>query len=104
MIILECVQRYRARWMLGVPALYRMILEKGRLDRYDLSSLTYCYCGGDVLPLEVFNRWKQHTGVAVYQVYGSTEAGHVTDSRIGREPKRNTIGEPLKSRRCIGAD
>jgi long-chain acyl-CoA synthetase len=102
--ILECVQRYGARWMLGVPALYRMILENDRLDRYDLKSLTYCYCGGDVLPVEVFHRWKKHTGVPVYQVYGSTEAGHVTYSRIGREPKPNTIGEPLKSRRCLVAD
>jgi long-chain acyl-CoA synthetase len=102
--ILECIQRYRSRWMLGVPALYRMILENDRLNRYDLSSLAYCYCGGDVLPLEVFHRWKEHTGVAIYQVYGSTEAGHVTYSRIGKEPKPNTIGEPLKSRRCLVAD
>jgi long-chain acyl-CoA synthetase len=102
--ILECIQRYGARWMLGVPALYRMILENDRLDRYDLSSLTYCYCGGDVLPLEVFNRWKEHTGVPIYQVYGSTEAGHVTYSRIGKEPKPNTIGVPLNSRKCVLVD
>ena len=51
--ILATIQRYRVRWLLGVPALYRMILENDRLDRYDLGSLTYCYCGGDVLPEEV---------------------------------------------------
>jgi long-chain acyl-CoA synthetase len=54
--------------------------------------------------VEVFHRWKKHTGVAIYQVYGSTEAGHVTYSRIGKEPKPNTIGEPLKSRRCLVVD
>jgi long-chain acyl-CoA synthetase len=102
--ILESIYRYKARWILGVPALYRMILENDRLPRYNLRSLTYCYCGGDVLPLEVFNRWKDHTGVPIYQVYGSTEAGHVTYSRIGKEPKPNTIGVPLKSRKCILVD
>jgi len=102
--ILESVQHYRVRWLLGVPALYRMILENDRLDQYDLSSLRYCYCGGDMLPLEVFNRWRDHTGFPIYQVYGSTEAGHVTYSRIGREPKPNTIGLPLKSRECIVVD
>ena len=102
--ILESIYRYKARWILGVPALYRMILENDRLPRYNLSSLTYCYCGGDVLPLEVFNRWKEHTGVPIYQVYGSTEAGHVTYSRIGKEPKANTIGVPLKSRKCLLVD
>jgi long-chain acyl-CoA synthetase len=102
--ILETIQRHGARWLLGVPALYRMILENDRLDRYDLSSLTYCYCGGDVLPVEVFNRWKERFGIPIYQVYGSTEAGHVTYSRIDGKPKANTIGLPLRSRECIVAD
>jgi len=102
--ILETIQQYNVRWLLGVPALYRMILENDRLDHYDLSSLTYCYCGGDVLPSEVFNRWKERFGIPIYQVYGSTEAGHVTYSLIDREPKPTTIGLPLKSRECIVVD
>jgi long-chain acyl-CoA synthetase len=99
--ILETIERHGVRWLLGVPALYRMILENDRFDQYDLSSLTYCYCGGDVLPIEVFNRWKEQVGVPIYQVYGSTEAGHVTYSRIDGNPRANTIGLPLKSRECI---
>lgn len=102
--ILESIQKYRVRWFLGVPALYRMILENDRLDRYDLSSLRYCYCGGDVLPLEVYNRWENRFGIPIYQVYGSTEAGHVTYSLINRKPKPGSIGMPLKSRECIVVD
>ena len=75
--ILSAMERYRVGWFLGVPALYRMILENDRLDQYHLSSLRYCYCGGDVLPIEVFRRWKENFGISIYQVYGSTEAGHV---------------------------
>ena len=102
--ILETVQRHHVRWFLGVPALYRMILENDRLNQYDLGSLRYCYCGGDVLPLEVFNRWQERFGVPIYQVYGSTEAGHVTYSRINENIKPNTLGLPLKSRECIVVD
>ncbi len=102
--ILETIQRQKVRWFLGVPTLYRMVLENDRLGRYDLSSLQYCYCGGDVLPLEVFNRWQDRFGIPIYQVYGSTEAGHVTYSRIGKEPKPSTLGRPLKSRECLLAD
>jgi len=102
--ILETIQRYKVRWFLGVPMLYRMVLENDRLDRYDLSSLKYCYCGGDVLPLEVFNRWKEHFGIPIFQVYGSTEAGHVTYSLIGKDPKPSTLGHPLKSRECLVVD
>jgi len=102
--VMETIKRYGARWFLGVPALYRMILESDRLDRYDLGSLTYCYCGGDVLPIEVFKRWQERFGIPIYQVYGSTEAGHVTYSRIEKDPKPTTIGYPLKSRECIVVD
>ncbi|MCB2226871.1 MAG: AMP-binding protein [Desulfarculaceae bacterium] len=97
--ILDSIQRYKVRWMLGVPALYRMILENDRQHFYDLSSLKYCYCGGDVLPREVLARWKERVGVPIYQVYGSTEAGHVSYSRIDAgEPEPMSIGEPLASR------
>jgi long-chain acyl-CoA synthetase len=102
--VLESIERYKVRWLLGVPALYRMILENDRMDKYDLSSLTYCYCGGDVLPREVSQRWKEHCGIPIYQVYGSTEAGHVTYSRIGRKSESGVIGFPLKSRECIVVD
>jgi len=102
--ILEAVRRYRVRWLLGVPTLYRMILENDRLERYDLGSLKYCYCGGDVLPLEVYNRWKENFGISIYQVYGSTEAGHITYSPLNREMDPQSIGLPLKSRECLVVD
>jgi long-chain acyl-CoA synthetase len=97
--ILEAIEKYEVRWMLGVPTLYRMILENDRLDQYRLGTLKYCYCGGDVLPVEVFNRWKEKFGVPIYQVYGSTEVGHISYSRLDREPNPLSIGYPLKSRR-----
>jgi len=102
--ILRAIEKYKVRWMLGVPALYRMILENDRLEQYNLRSLRYCYCGGDVLPIEVYKRWKEYLGIPIYQVYGSTEAGHVTYSRLDREPEQNSIGYPLKTRKCIIVD
>ncbi|MCP3875315.1 MAG: long-chain fatty acid--CoA ligase [Desulfobacteraceae bacterium] len=102
--ILESIQRHKVRWFLGVPALYRMILENDRQSQYDLSSLTYCFCGGDVLPEKVHNRFKERCNIPIYQVYGSTEVGHVTYSKIGTEPSSGSIGYPLKSRECIVVD
>ena len=102
--ILESIERYKVRWLLGVPALYRMILENDRLDQYDLSSLVYCFCGGDVLPGKVMNRFKEKYDLPIYQVYGSTEVGHVTYSKIGTQPSSGSIGYPLESRECIVVD
>jgi long-chain acyl-CoA synthetase len=102
--ILESIERFGVRWLLGVPALYRMMLDNDRLDQYKLDSLLYCFCGGDVLPAEIYNRWDEHFHIPIYQVYGSTEVGHVCYSRIDKKPKPGTIGLPLKSRECLIVD
>jgi long-chain acyl-CoA synthetase len=102
--VLSAIERYNVRWMLGVPALYRMILESDRIDQYNLSSLKYCYCGGDVLPAEVYKSWHERYGVYLFQVYGSTEVGHITYSPLDKTPAPTTVGKPLKTRRCIIAD
>ncbi|MEM4450511.1 MAG: AMP-binding protein [Nitrososphaerota archaeon] len=102
--ILKAIERYKVKWMLGVPALYRMILENDRLEQYDLSSLKYCFCGGDVLPVEIFKKWKERYGIPIYQVYGSTEVGHLAYSPLDKEPKPTVVGRPLRSRKCIIVD
>jgi len=96
--ILDAIQRYKGTLLLGAPTLYRMILENDRLDTYDLSSLRYCWSGGDVLPLEVFNRWKKKFGVPIYQVFGATEVGFVAMTPLDREPVPGSVGQPLPSR------
>jgi len=102
--ILEAIRRYKVRWMLGVPTLYRLILENDRADQYDIGSLKYCYCGGDVLPGEVFNKWRERYGSDIFQVYGSTEVGHVAYSPLEKRPSPKTVGRPLQSRKCAVID
>lgn len=97
--ILEAIQRYKITMMLGVPALYRMILENDRLDLYDISSLKFCWSGGDVLPIEVFNRFKELSGQTIYQVYGSTEVGHLCLSSMAKDPHPQSLGAPFRSRK-----
>ena len=69
----ESIQRFKARTMIGVPTLYRMILEHDRLDQYDMRSVDYWYSAGDVLPVEVGKRWQEKFGKPIYQGYGATE-------------------------------
>ncbi|MBI5904722.1 MAG: AMP-binding protein, partial [Deltaproteobacteria bacterium] len=102
--ILEAIGRHRVSWMLGVPALYRILLENDRICEYDLSTLRYCYCGGDVLPAEVLKSWEALCGVPIHQVYGSTEVGHVSYSPLGKRPSPKTVGKPLRSRKCVIVD
>jgi len=69
----ESIERFKARTMIGVPTLYRMILEHDRLDQYDMGSVDYWFSAGDVLPVEVGKRWRKKFGKTIYQGYGATE-------------------------------
>jgi len=97
--IFDAVERDRAKTIIGVPQLYRMILQHQRLEYYDLSSLRYCFSGGDVLPLEIYNRWKQRIGVPLYQGYGATETcGGVLLARADEETPPNSVGKVVPSK------
>lgn len=97
--MMEAIRTHRALSIFGVPALYRMILEHDRLDKYDLSSLKYCFSGGDVMPPEVANRWKQRFGVPIYQGYGATETvGGVSLSIPTDKTPPHSIGRVLPNK------
>ena len=91
--LLEHVQRHRAKTSIGTPTLYRMLLEHDRIDQYDLSSLRYCFCAGDVLPQETAHRWKERTGRPLLQGYGATETcGGVAMCFAGEEIPEGAVG------------
>lgn len=102
--ILDTIQRYKVTLFLGVPTLYRMILEHDRVDTYDCSSLRYCLCGADKLPPEVNARWKEKFGRPIFQCYGATEVGFTSTSPFDREPHPESIGLPLPSREVLVVD
>jgi long-chain acyl-CoA synthetase len=96
----ESIERFRARTMIGVPTLYRMMLEHDRIDQYDLSSVDYWYSAGDVLPVEVGKRWEEKFGKTVYQGYGATETcGGVTMCPVDIRNPAKSVGRVVPSKR-----
>ncbi|MGB6063606.1 MAG: class I adenylate-forming enzyme family protein [Desulfomonilaceae bacterium] len=103
--VFDSIQRYRATSIIGVPAFYRMVLEHVRVDQYDLSALKYCFSGGDVLPLEVSNRWKKRFGIDIVQGYGATETcGGIVMGPTGRQIPPLTMGLKLPSKQIMVVD
>lgn len=103
--IFDSVQRLRATSFIGVPALYRMILEHDRVDEYDLSSLKYCFSAGDVLPVEVAKRWKDRFKLNIFQGYGATETcGGITMSPTDRENPPLSMGMKVPSKETMIVD
>ena len=101
----ESIERFKATTMIGVPTLYRMILDHDRLDQYDLSSVGYRFSAGDVLPVEVGKRWRACFGKTICQGYGATETcGGVAMCPAGIENPPKSIGRIVASKRAKVVD
>jgi long-chain acyl-CoA synthetase len=82
--------------MAAVPTMYIQMLEFLELDRYDVSSLEDCQCGGAPLPVEVALKWKEMVGVDIREGWGLTESGATTTGQPGDLPPRyGSIGKSL---------
>jgi long-chain acyl-CoA synthetase len=78
-IVLDCIERYRATWMVGFPNQYAGLLEAQQAKPRDVSSLRICLTGGDVCPVDLQNRFMSALGAPLYNVWGATEgAGQLT--------------------------
>ena len=103
--MLDAAGREKARTLIGVPALYRMILEHDRLDKYDLSSLRYCFSGGDVLPREVGDRWRERFGRPIYIGYGATETiGGVAMTPTDEDSPEGAMGRVVGAKEVLIVD
>jgi len=95
----DAIERFKAKSMIGVPMLYRMILEHPRLDQYDLSSIDYYFSGGDVLPVETGKRWQERFHRVIHQGYGATETcGGVAMCPVDREHPARSVGRVVPSK------
>jgi long-chain acyl-CoA synthetase len=105
--LFDHIERYKAKTFFGVPTMYRMVLEHKRVDLYDLSSLQYCFCAGDVLPLEVANRWMERYGIPISQGYGTTEtSAGVSLTPADQVPPEGSAGKlmPGKNVKLVDPD
>jgi long-chain acyl-CoA synthetase len=103
--IFDHIQRLKATSYFGVPTVYRMILEHDRIDQYDLSSLRFCFSGGDVLPVDVARMWLDKFGQPIYEGYGATETcGGIAVTPAGEPFPEGTAGKILSFQRVKVVD
>jgi fatty-acyl-CoA synthase len=68
----EIVAHHSIHFFSGVPTLYAALLDVPVGD-HDIRSLEYALCGAAPIPIEVFRRFEERTGVKILEGYGLTE-------------------------------
>jgi long-chain acyl-CoA synthetase len=93
--VLSAIAEHRATLMDGVPTAYYYVLAHSNFEKYDLSSLTRCWVGGQTLPAAKSLEFTARTGCPVHEVWGMTElAGATAANPVYGPNKPGTIGIP----------
>jgi len=92
--ILGLLEKYRITTFCAPPTMYRMLTQEPVKD-YDLSSLTHCCSAGEALNPEVFNDWKEQTGLSIYEGFGQTETTCCLGTFPGMEVRQGSMGRPV---------
>ncbi len=92
--VLQAIHQFRATYITGVPAMYKMMLAQHELmPEVDVSSLRYAVCGSAEVPEELLERFRRVFGSPIAESYGLTEGGPVPviNTRWGLQ-KRGSCG------------
>lgn len=94
--VLDTIQKYRATFYPGVPALYNLINNYQEVGKYDLSSIKGCISGSAPLLRETKEQFEALTGGVVFEGYGLSEAPTATHCNpMAGENRTGSIGLPL---------
>ncbi|MEN6617293.1 MAG: benzoate-CoA ligase family protein [Syntrophorhabdus sp.] len=90
--VMETVSAYKPTIFFGVPTQYNSVLKKTNIAQ-SFKSVRVCASAGEALPPEIFNKWKEVTGLEILDGIGSTEALHIFISNMPGDIKPGTSGK-----------
>ncbi|MEH2128694.1 class I adenylate-forming enzyme family protein [Nostoc sp.] len=96
--ILELIEKEKITILPGVPYIFNALAETPKDTLVDVSTLRLCFCAGNFLSKDIFDKFFQRFGIFVRQLYGCTEAGSVAinlDENL--ENTYDSVGLPLKN-------
>jgi acetyl-CoA synthetase len=91
--MLEKLEKYEITTFCAPPTIYRFLIKED-LSRYDLSGIEYAVTAGEPLNPEVFERFREHTGLQLMEGFGQTECVVCIANFPWMEPKPGSMGKP----------
>jgi acetyl-CoA synthetase len=91
--IMDIIGKYHITTLCCPPTMFRFFINAG-LEGHDLSSLKYCCIAGEALNPDVFNNWKQATGISLMEGFGQTETTMTLGTFPWMTPKPGSMGIP----------
>lgn len=88
------IAKHEATIFIGVPTIYRQVLQKTEFSREDVPSLRHCMSAGEHLSDEVLMQWKQRFGIDIYEAVGMSEFSYYLCETKSRPIRPGSAGFP----------
>ena len=92
--ILSLISKYQVTTLCCPPTMYRLMMSEN-FDAYELSSLQYSTTAGEALNPDLFNFWKEHTGLTIFEGFGQTETPLTIANLKHSTPRSGSMGKPV---------
>ncbi len=70
------IKQHQCTIFIGVPTIYRQIIQKTDFNANDVPSLRHCMSAGEHLSDEMLNAWRERFGMDVYEAIGMSEISY----------------------------
>lgn len=89
---LSLIQKHEATIFIGVPTIYRQILQKTTATNADLPTIRHFMSAGEHLSDEVLSQWEERFGLDIYEAVGMSEFSYYLSQSIYRPIRPGSAG------------
>jgi acetyl-CoA synthetase len=90
--VLPMFAKYNITTFCAPPTIYRFLIRED-ISKYDLSSIQHATTAGEALNPEVFYKFKEATGLSIFEGFGQTETTIMIGNFVGMTPKIGSMGK-----------
>jgi acetyl-CoA synthetase len=91
---IRLIAKHSATIFIGVPTIYRQIIQKTAFTGADVPTLRHCMSAGEHLSDEMLTLWRERFGVDIYEAVGMSEVSYYLSENKFRPIRPGSAGFP----------
>lgn len=98
---LDLIAKHAATIFIGVPTIYRQLLQKTTATQTDIPSVRHFMSAGEHLSDEVLSQWRARFGLDIYEAVGMSEFSYYLSQSVYRPIRAGSAGFPQPGHQIV---
>jgi acetyl-CoA synthetase len=86
------IAKHKATIFIGVPTIYRQIVQKTTATKADVPSLRFCMSAGEHLSDDMLTQWRERFGMDIFEAVGMSEFSYYLSQSVHRPIRAGSAG------------